>query len=134
MTDRKTLVRCLIVMAVGLFGCGTDESMTCLNDLNLNITTATTPRISWTPSDCRVSRVEVSTGSGAVWQLHSRNGLSTILPGFDYGVEPPTAIQLSPAIPLQTGTYQVQLYGVREVRPPNDGYEWYAVASAFFTY
>ena len=134
MTGRNTLVGCLTVVAFSISGCGTDESETCLDDLNLNISSATTPHISWTPTDCRVSRVAVSIGNGIVWQLDSRNGLSTILPGFDYGVEPPTAIEVSPATPLQTGNYQVQLYGVREVEPPNQGYEWYPVASAFFAH
>lgn len=130
---RTVLLGSVVAAAIAAFSCSTDESIRCLNELDLNISSAATPEISWTPSSCRVSRVIVSKAGQDVWWLGSRNGLSTILPPIYYGTEPATATEVAPAIPLSPGTYQVQLFGIRDPAPPNQGKEWYPVASRFFS-
>lgn len=106
-----------LALTLGLAGCashpGRVSPTPCgpTSEVKLAIRSGPAPTFAWTPS-CAVGWVQVVRGdSGQVaWQIEARDSVNAIASPLVFGAVPSAAIELTPAMPLESGaTYTVTL-------------------------
>jgi len=106
-----------LALTLGLAGCATHPGRVAptpcgpTSQVQLAIRPGPNPTFAWTPA-CAVGWLQVVRGdSGQVaWQIEARDSVNAFSSPLVFGVVPSDAIELTPAMPLESGaTYTVTL-------------------------
>jgi hypothetical protein len=124
-TDRRSGLAALFVAAgLAASACKSTEPRlpACTEPVVLSVSSAASPRFSWSPQ-CLMFRVEVQDTAGAAMWAVQANAVDSIAPGVTYGVMPQgAATQPVAPVPLQSGRrYALGVF--RYAGPPADSAE-----------
>lgn len=106
-----------LALTLGLAGCATHPGRVAptpcgpTSQVQIAIRPGPNPTFAWTPA-CAVGWLQVVRGDSGVvaWQIEARDSVNAFTSPVVFGVVPSAALELSPAMPLESGaTYTVTL-------------------------